>query len=255
MGRPTLLALLAFVLFFASPLGSVADQIEYPETIPLAIPVSPSENSIGDPSGKESAKVEGLPDIGFWMLDAKGRVANWLGIRAAGKRVAEPINVIVVDTVSPNSEAAKSRLEKALFDNGFPSRGGHSKGYSALIGGQSSAELLVGTRSTFSDGSFLSENDHGRIFGPFDTGKGFVFVAAFSRERPDVFRMQHVLISFNVARENLAGALEASGRYRIVGFVALGNALFWSPNRTTWDHDGNAILIEAERNAAPVGLD
>ncbi|MDA8411817.1 MAG: hypothetical protein M0001_15700 [Treponema sp.] len=243
------------LLLAAASFSASADQAEYPEPLPLAGLLTPRSEHAGDPVGTESTQLEGLPSIGFWMLDAKGGVANWLGIRAGGKKVAEPINIIIVDKVSPDEETAKARLERALAESGFPARSGHSKGYSALIGGIACPELLVHSKATFSDASFLSENDHGRIFGPYDTGSGFVFVAAFSRERPDTFRMRHVLVSFNVARDNVAGALEASGGYRIAGFAPLGNALFWSPTRTTWDHDGNAVLIEAEADLGSANPD
>ncbi|HUX41768.1 MAG TPA: hypothetical protein VMV83_11430 [Rectinemataceae bacterium] len=252
VGSAVPLFLLSLVLLAAAPGTAAADQPETAESPPTLGLVSPSAKPLGDPTGSEAAKVEGLPDIGYWMLDSKGEVANWLGIRATGKRVAEPINVIIVDRFSPDAQSAIFMLEKALRENGFPGRGGHSKGYAALIGGARCPELLVGSKATYSDASFLSENDHGRIFGPFDTGKGFVFVAAFSRERPDTFRMRHVLVSFNVARDIVAGALKASGSYQIEGFVPLGNALFWSPTRTTWDHDGNAVLIEAESTRAEI---
>ncbi len=249
-GRAAIPSLFSLVLFASATLPSAADEPESLDSPPILGLVSPSARTLGDPTGSEVAKVEGLPGIGYWMLDSKGEVANWLGIRATGKRVAEPINVIIVDRFSPDAQSATLMLEKALSENGFPGRGGHSKGYEAIIGGARCPELLVGSKATFSDGSFLSENDHGRIFGPFDSGKGFVFVAAFSRERPDTFRMRHVLVSFNVARDIVAGALKASGSYQIEGFVPLGNALFWSPTRTTWDHDGNAVLVEAESTRA-----
>jgi len=231
-----------------------ADELELPAPSPSAVFLTPQEAPPGDPSPTESARIEGLPDIGLWMLDPKGMVANWLGIRAAGKKVAEPINIVVVDEISTDAAAAKARLEKALRIGGFPERGGHSGGYVALIGGLPSSEILIRSKGTFSDASFLRENDHGRIFGPYRSTEGFVFTAAFSRERPDTFRMRHVLVSFNVARMIIAEALSSSGLYRIERFVPLGNALFWSRSRTTWDHDGNAVLLEATGEpAAPDG--
>ncbi len=240
---------LAFACGLALFLGTMRlqaeDSLDVPGPSPASVLLTPKEAPAGDPGPTDSALIEGLPAIGLWMLDPKGGVANWLGIRAAGKRVAEPINIVVVDEVSADAAAAKARLEKALKLSGFPERGGHSGGYVALIGGLPSSEILVRSKGTFSDASFLRENDHGRIFGPYRSSDGFVFTAAFSRERPDTFRMRHVLVSFNVARTIIAEALASSGLYRIVRFLPLGNALFWSPSRTTWDHDGNAVLLQA----------
>lgn len=213
--------------------------------------VRPEALGSGGLSPSDEASLPGLPAIGRWMVNPKGQVADWLGLRAGGKTVAEPINLIIVDEVSKDPAEAVARLAKALVSQGFPERGGHSQGYSARIGGLPCPEILLHSKGTFSDASFVRENDHGRIFGPLQTAAGIVFTAAFSRERLDSLRMHHLLVSFNVARDNVASALEASGLYRIQGFVPLGNALFFSPRRTTWDHDGNAVLVEAVDPGSP----
>lgn len=237
---------LAFVL--GAAVASALSFADAPETALEPPPVGlirPLGSKPSSFSPADSAPVEGFPDIGLWMINRKGFVADWIGIPAGGKKVAEPINVIMIDRVSTSAAIAVARLEKALASQGFPSRSGHSNGYSALIGRARCGELVYHSQGTFSDASFLNENDHGRIFGPYDTGSGFVFTAAFSRERLDPFGFRHLLVSFNVARDDVASALESSGLYRIAGMATLGNALLSSRLHTTWDHDGNAVVIEA----------
>ena len=198
------------------------------------------------PSPMDRAAIAGLPPLGRWMLNPRGRVADWLGAAFRGRRLAEPINVVIVDRVSSSPEEAVKRLECALAASSFRNRGGHSTGYSAIIGDVLYSQLHADRRMAFSDADSARLNDHGRVFGPAPCDFGYVFTAAFSREAPDALRATHVLVSFNEARDHLAQTLTRTGYYRIAAFVPMGNALPFAGDRTTYDHDGVAVLLVAD---------
>ena len=193
------------------------------------------------------ANPPGLPAIGKWMIDHDGTPAHWLGEILDGKRLHEPINVILIDAGAANAEDARKRLIAALVAAGYPARFGHSTGYRGLIGGVLYGQLPHGRDEAFSNRIFEESNNHGRIFGPHPFGAGFVFIAAFSRERVNLFaRPAHRYASFNRARDDLARHLAAGSLFRPAGSVPLGNAMADNPDVTTGDHDGNAALLRAE---------
>lgn len=51
----------------------------------------------------------GLPTIGKWMIAADGSVAHWLGELLDGKRLREPINIVIVDRQATTVAAARQR--------------------------------------------------------------------------------------------------------------------------------------------------
>src|SRR5262245_15212368 len=57
----------------------------------------------------------GLPAIGKWMIDHSGTVAHWLGAHLEGKRLYEPINVILIDegAVAGPSAGFHERVSRA----------------------------------------------------------------------------------------------------------------------------------------------
>ena len=140
----------------------------------------------------------------------------------------------------------RARLLAAMLAAGYPVRFGHSAGYRGWIGGTLYDQLPLGRDDAFSDHVFEESNNHGRVFGPHAFAGGFLFIAAFSRERVDIFDWPgHRFASFNVARDDLARRLGETGAFRPAGFVALGNAVPPNLRVTTGDHDGRAQVLRA----------
>lgn len=206
-------------------------------------PASIAARALG--RSEEEAAPPGLPSVGMWMISPKGSPADWLGRPCRGKRLLEPINVIIVDSLSSTAEEASRRLLGACSSAAFPLRQGHSSGYYAIIGSQLFAQFPPGDKDSFSDALFA--NDHGRIFGPLAWKGAFVFVGAFSRESVDLAaRVKHRFESFDRARDSFAQRLSESGAYAISSFVQLGNAILGDAALSTGDHDGIAVLLSAQ---------
>ena len=100
----------------------------------------------------------------------------------------------------------------------------------------------------FSNEPFELHNNHGRIFGPFPIKGGWLFIGALSRERFDPrTKTEHIYVSFNQARDDLARKLEEAAGYAVAGYVELANALADAPALSTGDHDGRAVVLRTIR--------
>ncbi|WP_139333514.1 hypothetical protein [Mycobacterium sp. SP-6446] len=182
------------------------------------------------------------------MLQAGGgQIANWGCQQHDSKGLYEPVNLILVDRISTSAQLAINKLNKALTNAGFPSRLGHTVGFSGRVGNtvyKQQPDILF---AAYADAPFVPDPDnHGRVFGPAPAanGQGFVWSAAFSRERPSFYDGQatHVYESFNIARDRLHTNLVATGAADL-GPVRLDNAIN-APTVTTGDHDGYAAAVE-----------
>lgn len=212
----------------------------------LALPLAAQAGLKGLPD--EKASPPGLPDIGLWMISKHGSVADWLGVPHQGKKLLEPINVIILDAFATSSGDAVSRLIAAVEKAEFELREGHSSGYSAYIEGLILTQCPPGSEETYSDGPFELSNNHGRIFGPIEWRGAYVFTGAFSRESVDlVTKVKHQYESFDRARDAFTQKLSAKTDYRVTAFVSLGNAILGDDALTTGDHDGIAVLLKAIR--------
>jgi len=197
-------------------------------------------------SSADEAFPAGLPAIGKWMIAPDDAPARWLNEVYYGKQLREPVNVIFVDHAAKSAVDATNRLLRALTAAGFPLRFGHSHGYSALIAGARHGQLVAGKATAFSDEPFELNNNHGRIFGPYNYGDTYLFTGAFSRERIDpIAQVKHEFVSFNQARDALAQRMERKTHFQRARFISLDNALLSHPYLTTGDHDGIAVLLEA----------
>ena len=211
-----------------------------------------AENEFPVPSAsgqeKETVKTEGTPSIGKWMYQKSGERADWLNIPYRGKRIYEPINIIISDAFAKSPDEAEERLVKACALADYKNRYGHSADYLGLIAGDFRRQFPSKKRHAFSDKLFEEANNHGRVFGPvFYDGK-YWFIAAFSREKVGVApKIVHKFVSFNQARDNFAWLLDLKSDFKVRGFVQLDNALIGSPDVSTGDHDGLAILLSAEK--------
>ncbi|AHB48735.1 hypothetical protein W911_10550 [Hyphomicrobium nitrativorans NL23] len=195
----------------------------------------------------EIASPAGLPAIGKWMIAKDGSIAHWLGERVDGKKLHEPINVVLIDASSSSADEARKALVAAATAAGYPVRFGHSTGYRGYVGGALYHQLPQGRDDAFSNRVFEETNNHGRIFGPHASEHGFVFIGAFSREAVNFLRdPPHRYASFNQARDGFARALAEHSRYRQTGTVPLGNAIANNPEVTTGDHDGLAVVLRRD---------
>lgn len=185
-------------------------------------------------------------DVGKWMLQSNGQIANYGGQPFEGRTVLEPVNVIIVDPRSKTSAEAAQRLNAAMFWAGFPAQPIHSTGFQGEIDDVTYGQQPTGLLAGFSNNFFLVDNDHGRIFGPdpVETSSGYVWTGAFSRETLvfDNFLPGHAYVSSDVARTALATQLILSGQATFVGMVPLDNA-YNTESTTTGDHDGYAVVL------------
>jgi hypothetical protein len=206
---------------------------------PSAPPVTFAAEAVANPPG--------LPAIGRWMIAHDGSIAHWLGVVVDGKHLHEPVNVILIDEGATSADHAKQRLVAASAAAGFPVRIGHSTGYHGFIGGVLYGQLPHGRDDAFSNRVFEESNNHGRVFGPHGFDGGYLFIAAFSRERVNLLEWPaHRYESFNAARDAFAGGLDENTDFKASGFVPLDNAVN-DAQVTTGDHDGRAVLLRAPK--------
>ncbi len=185
-------------------------------------------------------------DVGAWLLQSNGQIANYGGVPHDGKTVLEPINVIILDPTSTSSAQSTARLNAAMARAGFPAQPVHSTGFQGTIDGTTYGQQPAGLLQAFSDNFFLFTNDHGRMFGPAPAtnGTGYVWTGAFSTEQLNPANpFTHEYVSSDIARAELALRLVASGGATVVGVVPLGNA-YNDGTFTTGDHDGYAVVLQ-----------
>jgi len=197
------------------------------------------------PSSSDLARPDELPVIGKWMIAPSNKPANWLGIKFEGKEMREPINIVIVDSISRTPGQAIARIFRYCAKAGYRDRRGHSSGYSGYIGGSLYAQIPRKRGHAFSNRPYEMGNDHGRIFGPYKSGSMFYFTGAFSREV--LGRMgrgiTHKYGSFRFARNEFADQVTRKTELQISSYVFLDNKIS-SGALTTGDHDGYAIVLQ-----------
>lgn len=208
----------------------------------------PAHTDVGDVPSPDDMTPTVYGDIGNWMLQPNGQIADWIGHSYEGKTLLEGINVIIVDPAEVPLDMAVRRLNRAMVMAGFPGVIYHSGDYQGLINGVTFQQQPKGTsRGAFSDAFFLLPNNHGRIMGPFPPadGNGYIWIASLSREELGDYEgeLTHVYVSFNEARDALAeGLVERAGATNL-GPVFLDNA-YDTDLYTTGDADGYAAVIQ-----------
>jgi hypothetical protein len=190
----------------------------------------------------------GFPCIGKWMISPEMTYASWLGEIHDGKRLREPINVVIIDPFAKSTEDAVKRFLAACAKAGFTSRPGHSGGYFGWIGDRLYSQIPSEKHHAIADEPFEFHNNHGRFFGPCFWAGRYYFIGALSREKMDpVTRAEHLYVSFNQARDRFARGLTEKGGFKITAFLELDNALLDDPEVGTGDHDGVAVVLTAAR--------
>ena len=208
----------------------------------LATPVSQTL-----PTVEQTHLPEGL-QIGRWLLTGREVPANWLGQKFQGKMMREPINVILVDEVAATPDAAVQYLLESCEAIGYLRRPGHSSDYRGQIGNVIYSQLPRQQNHAFSNAMYILPNNHGRIFGPHFFAGYYYFSGALSREAINLFaEVRHVYASFEMAKQDFAARMQASGRYFVVGAIAMENVFLPSESMTTGDHDGTAVLLRRQK--------
>ena len=208
----------------------------------LATPVSQTLPTI-----EQTHLPEGL-QIGRWLLTGREVPANWLGQKFQGKMMREPINVILVDEVAATPDAAVQYLLESCEAIGYLSRPGHSSDYRGQIGNVIYSQLPRQQNHAFSNAMYILPNNHGRIFGPHFFAGYYYFSGALSREAINLFaEVRHVYASFEMAKQDFAARMQVSGRYFVVGAIAMENVFLPSESMTTGDHDGTAVLLRRQK--------
>jgi hypothetical protein len=201
-----------------------------------------------EPLPADIARPEGFPAIGKWMIAPDLSYAHWFGAVYKGKRLREPVNVIIVDGMAASSGDAVDRLLKACAVAGYSARRGHSGGYFGWLDGRLFPQIPSGRYHALADEPFELHNNHGRFFGPCRWKGRFYWMGSLSREKMDLAsRAKHDFVSFNSARDGFARALARKAGYRIVGYLSLRNAIREDPLVGTGDHDAFAVVLTATR--------
>jgi hypothetical protein len=220
-------------------------------TVPSSAPdpvigTNPVSTSAGPPNPDDVVDTP-YGAIGKWLLQSNGKVANFGGQQFLGKKLVEPINIIILDPTSTSAAQSTQKLNADLSQSGFPVQLAHTTGFKAIIGGQTLSQHPSGVLEGYSDNFFLLPDDHVRTFGPVANadGVGYVWTASASREQAGLFGLlpTHVYVSFDQARDELASRLILGGDATLVGIIAMSNA-YDEDGRITGDHDGYAIVIQ-----------
>jgi hypothetical protein len=200
------------------------------------------------PSPADVVQITGYPPIGKWMISPEMSYADWLGTIYEGKRLREPINVVIVDALATSYEETVLRLLSACKNAGFASRTGHSSGYYGWLGDRLYPQIPSEKHHALSDEPFELHNDHGRFFGPHFLDGRYILIGALSREKIALEpEPEHLFVSFKQARDRFARALVESVGFKLTTFLGLGNALFGESAVGTGDHDGVAVVLTATR--------
>jgi len=188
-----------------------------------------------------------LPSIGKWLTRPDGEPANWMGKKYQNKELREPINIVIVDEHSTSREQAIAKLMNECKRHGYKEKMGHSSGYFGEIDSTLFPEIPNQKKKAFANKTFIKTNNHGRIMGPDYYDGKYVFVASFSRESFKLLdRVHHIFRSFTIARNDFCNKLTKGNTYKVVGQYYLGNEIN-SKEMTTGDHDGEAILLFADK--------
>lgn len=188
-----------------------------------------------------------LPPINGWLIQKSGDFANWRGVKFLGKTLREPINIIIIDPYSLSETEAIAKLLAECKKVGYEDELGHSSGYSGEIDSVKYAQIPYGKHMAFANHDFFKTNNHGRIMGAAEYQNSWIFIAAFSRERPTVLKgVNHLFVSFNLARNDFCDKMNTLSIYKVIGTHLLGNTIH-TADATTADHDGYATVLLASK--------
>lgn len=211
----------------------------------IAVLLSPDLKTVQEP---DIVRIEGGEQLGKWMLAENKEVANWLGQTYQGKKLQEPINIIIIDEVAKSSTEAVTYLQDSCEKAEYLSRDGHSSDYMGDIGGRLYSQIPAEKNHAFSTAPYILPNNHGRFFGPHRYNSKYYFIGAFSREGINIFsKIKHTYISFEAAKEDFVARMNERTDYKVLGKYDMRNAIRNHEAFTTGDHNGTGIVLVRRR--------
>jgi hypothetical protein len=116
---------------------------------------SPDNKKIDVVQPEDVVTPPNLPPLGKWMYTSEKKYSDWLGEKLNGKTLREPVNIVIVDSISKSADDAKNLLIKNFKLAGFEIRSGHSGGYLGFIEKMLYTQLRKNIRSVFNKRSLL----------------------------------------------------------------------------------------------------
>ena len=192
--------------------------------------------------------IKGMPPIGKWMFQADKQRADWLGVKWDNKILIEPINIILIDSISPSPEQSEKLLIANMKEAGYASRSMHSGGYIGYIGSAYYNQYPKESNHAFSNASAFIDNNHCRIFGSHFFKGAYYYTASLSRENVAPFsKVKHHFASFVKARDEFACQLNKKSNFKILMNVGMHNVIQNNSSESTGDHDGAALVLSLKK--------
>ncbi|RFS21764.1 hypothetical protein DVR12_13975 [Chitinophaga silvatica] len=183
-----------------------------------------------------------IPSIGKWMYEKQDKPAQWLGFKLGGKTLFEPINIIIVDTLSTSVNDSRKLIIKQFSTAGFNMRPGHTSTYQGIMNNQYFPQLPdSSSNAAFSNYLWTFTNDHTRLFGPYFKDGIYIWIGAASRERG----LSHDYITFKGAEKEYTEKLVKFAAVKKLGCFDLHNKQN-NETDTTGDHDGFAVVLQIQ---------
>lgn len=207
----------------------------------ISIPVSVfSQNKQQETSDIPKVILDSMPKIDPWMFENNGSPASWLGFKLNGKTLYEPIDLIIIDTISISGEASATLVEQRFANAGFDERPGHSSNYMGRMNDTNFTQTPDTTSNkAFSNYLWAFTNDHARLFGPYKYNGIYFWIGSVSRE----MGISHEYVSFKKAVDELERCLVQFASVKSLGKYNLHNAIN-SDTLTTGDHAGFATVLQ-----------
>ncbi|MCB0933112.1 MAG: hypothetical protein KDB71_14605 [Mycobacterium sp.] len=199
----------------------------------IAVPPLDPTSTVSTPYGQ----------LGQWMINKSGNIADWVGIPQDGKTILEGINIVVVDSASANPIQAKRNLNAWMRQAGFGASAFSSTGYQGVLGTTTYGQQPAGPSQAFRNAYFFLSNSHGRVFGPYlnPDGPGYLWIASLSKENLDLKNFSHGYDSFQVARADLVAGMLGAGAQDL-GTIFMDN-VYNVGDFSTGDANGYATVL------------
>lgn len=203
---------------------------------PIRMALTPD---FADQPGDVFRGMEQVGDPGLWVLRGRTR-ADVDGLRVQGRALREPVNVVLIDLFAKTPQDALLRATAALDAVGLKPSDRYTHGYQAYLNGTFQPEVPAG--QAFARGVGSAREERLRLFGPWKSGDGYVFLAGIAAQ--NVTRQGRTFSDFMVTREATADALNSRTVFKKKGYVDLLSKVD-TPRETTADHDGCAVILVA----------
>lgn len=203
---------------------------------PIHMALTPT---FADQPGDVFKGLEQVGDPGVWVLRDRTR-ADVDGLKVEGRALREPINVVLIDLFAKTPQDALLRATAALDAAGLKPSDRYPHGYQAYLNGTFQPQVPAG--QAFAKGVGSAREERLRLFGPWKTGDGYVFLAGIAAQ--NVTGQGRTFSDFMVTREATADALNNRTPFRKKGYVDLLSKVD-TARETTADHDGCAVVLVA----------